>query len=293
VAASATAVYDEVAIYPTALSGTRLAAHNAAARTAWSGDTSGARIGRLLDIGGWSATDRNIDTGVSVLQSVELGGNLLAALQKVEDTEQGRLFVTGDGKVRFIARDKLLQPPYTTSQGTFGDSGTELEYEDLTYRYDDSLIYNEAVVSRLNGTAQTVKDTTSQTRYLRRTRVLDGLLHTSDVTSVDLANWILAHYKDPLLRVTDLALHPTAGNEATHFPQVLGRELADRVTVRRIPQNLGAAIDQVVLIEGVEHNVSAVEWVTKWNLSPAETQAYWIVGVVGASEVGQTTRVGF
>jgi hypothetical protein len=293
VAASATAVYDEVVIYPTALSAARIAAHNAAARTAWSGETSGVRIGRLLDAAGWSATDRNIDTGVAVLQSADLGGNVLAALQKVEETEQGRLFIAGDGRVRFIARDKLLQPPYTTSQATFGDSGAELEYEDLTYRYDDALIFNEVVVSRADGAVQTVKDTTSQTRYLRRTRVLDGLLHTSDVTSIDLANWVLAHYKDPILRVVGLTLHPTAGNESTHFPQVLAREPADRVTARRKPQNLGTVIDQSVAIEGIEHTVTAVDWVTKWNLSPAETEAYWILGVVGASELGQTTRLGF
>jgi hypothetical protein len=285
--------YDEIAIYPTALSAARIAAHSSARAVAWSGETSGARVGRILDAAGWASADRNIDTGVATLQGADLGGNALAALQKVEETEQGRLFVTGDGKVRFIARDKLLQAPYTTSQATFGDSGAELEYEDLTYRYDDSLIFNEAVVSRADGTAQTVKDATSQTRYLRRTRVVDGLLHVSDATSVDLANWIVAHYKDPLLRVTDLTLHPTAGNETTHFPQVLGRELAERVTVRRKPQNLGTVIDQAVAIEGIEHSVSAVDWVTRWNLSPAETETYWILGVAGASELGETSRLAF
>lgn len=290
---SLTGVHDEPAFYSTALSAARIAAHYQARATAFSGDTSGTRIGRILDWAGWPATDRNIDTGLAVLQGADLGGNALAALQKVEETEQGRLFVADDGKVRFISRDNLLKAPYNTSQGTFGDSGSELEYEDLNYRYDDTLIFNEPVVSRADGVAVRVRDATSQTRYLRRTRVLDGLLHTSDLVSIDLANWILIHYKDPLLRVTDLALHPTAGNETTHFPQVLDRELADRVTVRRKPQNLGATIDAEVLIEGIEHAISAVDWVTKWNLSPAETQVYWIAGVAGASEAGETTRAGF
>lgn len=285
---------DEVAIWTaTALSSARILEHNNAGDAPWRGQTTGTRIGKILDAAGWPAADRNIDTGTSILQSADLGLTALAALQQVEETEFGALFVTGAGLVRFIARDNLLKAPYTTSQGTFGDSGSELEFGDLTFEYDDDLIYNEAQVSRAEGTVMTVSDTTSQTKYLRRTKVVDGLLHQDDATSLSAANWIVAHYKDPLLRVTGMRLEPAAGNEATHFPQVLGRELMDRVTINRRPQNLGAAITQQSMIQGITHTVTPVEWVTQWNLSPAETQAYWILGVTGFSELGQTTRLGF
>lgn len=286
-------VYDEVAVYNTALSAARVLAHYQAINTPWNGDLSGARVGRVLNAAGWPAAERSLDTGMAVLQSVDLGQTALSVLQKVEQTEQGALFVTAAGAVRFIARDTLLKTPYATPQATFGDSGTELEYGDLTYLYDDSLIYNEVTVSRTSGTAVTLKDTTSQARYLRRTRTIDGLLHTSDATSADMANWVLGHYKNPALRVTGLRLEPSAGNAATHFPQVLGRELMDRVTAIRRPQNLGAAITQDTLIEGITHTISPVEWVTTWNLSPAEAQVYWILGVAGFSELGVTTRLGF
>lgn len=293
VIAGSIGVYDEVAIYNTALSAARVLAHFQAVNTPWNGDLSGARVNRILDAAGWPAADRSIDTGQAVLQSADLGQTALSVLQKVEQTEQGALFVTAAGLVRFIARDSLLKAPYTTSQGTFGDSGAELEYGDMAYLYDDSLIFNEIRVSRVDGTVQVVKDTTSQTRYLRRTKTIDGLLHQSDSTSLGLANWTLSHYKDPALRVTDLRLEPSAGNESTHFPHALGRELMDRVTVKRIPQNLGTAINQDALIEGITHTVTPVEWVTTWNLSPAEAQAYWILGVAGFSELDQTTRLGF
>lgn len=284
---------DEVALYTSALSAARIAAHNTAARTPWNGDLSGVRVGRLLDAGGWPAADRNIDTGVAVLQSADLNNTLLDALQSIEKTEAGALFATAAGQVRFIARDSILKAPYTTSQATFGDTGTDLEYGDLTYVYDDTLIFNEVRVSRANGTVQVVSDPTSQTRYLRRTKVIDGLLHQSDSTSLDRANWELTHYANPILRVTGMKLEPSAGNDTTHFPQALGRDLMDRVTVKRTPQNLGATIQQDVLIEGITHDVTAVEWVTTWNLSPAEAQIYWIAGVAGFSEAGQTTRAGF
>jgi hypothetical protein len=284
---------DEVALYLTELDDATIEAHSAARATPWNGDLSGVRVGRVLDAAGWPAADRNVDTGQAVLQSADLAGTALSILQKIEQTEQGALFVTGAGLVRFIGRDSLLSAPYTTSQGTFGDSGVELEYGDLSYTYDDSLIFNEIHVSRSGGTVVVVGDTPSQTRYLRRTRTYDGLLHQDDSTSLDLANWALAHYKDPTLRVTGMRLEPSAGNETTHFPHALGRELLDRVTVLRRPQNLGAAISQEVMIQGITHTVTAVEWVTSWDLSPAETQVYWILGVAGFSELGETTRLGF
>lgn len=284
------AAYDEFIVYDRALTPTEAASHYSIIASAWSGDTTGARIGRLLDVMPWPAADRNIDSGVSVLQEAQLGGSVLAALQKVEETEQGALFIANDGAVRFIGRDQLVS---ATSSGTFGDDGSELEYADLTYVYDDQLIFNEVQVTREGGITQVVGDPTSQTRYLRRTKVFDSMLYQTDVEARGLADWWINHYKDPLLRATGMKLEPSAGNEATHFPQVLGRELMDRVTVRRRPQNLGAAIDQEALIEGITHDVTATEWVTTWNLSPAETQIYWLAEIAGHGEAGVTTYAGW
>lgn len=274
---AAIGTYDEVAIYDTVLTPARILAHADARAVAWAGEHSGARIGRILDAAGWPAADRDIDPGAALLQGADLGTTALAALQKIEETERGRLFVTADGKVRFIDRDALIQAPYTTSQATFGDSGSELEYADLKYRYDDQTIVNEVVVARSGGVPQTVSDTASQDKYLRRSLVLDGLIHQDDSTSLDLANWMLAHYSEPVMRATQVRLEPDAGNETTHFPQVLGRELAERITVRRRPQSVGSAIDQETWIENVEHRVAnGLHWSSAWNLSPAETDVYGV-----------------
>lgn len=287
---------DEVTLYPgVALSAARISVHNDAGRVPWRNDLTGERAERILDAAGWPATDRLIDTGSvsSSLQSADLGGTALAVLQQIERTEVGALFITAAGKVRLVSRDSLFKAPFNTSQATFGDSGTDLEYADLTYEYDDQLIWNEILVSRSGGTVQVAVDTGSQDRYLRRSKVIDGLLHEDDDTSTDIANYVLSQYKDPELRVTGLRLEPSAGNETTHFPQVLGRELLDRVTVKRVPQNLGATIDQPARIEGIIHTVTATEWVTSWNLSTAETEAFWLAEVVGFGEAGVTTRAGF
>lgn len=281
---------DEFTVWNVVLTPAQVTAHYAALITAWAGDRSGARVNRILDAYPWPVADREIDVGASRLQTMTLGGSVLSALQKVEETEQGALFVNKDGDVRFIGRDTLLS---IVSNDTFGDGTGELEYADLIYVYDDQILYNEAVVTRDGGVTQVVGDTTSQARYLRRTKVFEGMLYETDADARALAEWWTAHYKDPLLRATNMRLEPTAGNSLTHFPSVLGRELMDRVAVRRRPQNLGAAIDQEALIEGITHDVTPDQWITTWNLSPAESQVYWLAEIAGRGEAGVTTRAGF
>lgn len=284
------ATYDEFAIYTRELSAAEVARHAGLVRTPWSGDKTGARIGRLLDALPWPTADRAIDTGVSTLSSAVVGGTLLSAMQKVEETEQGALFMSKDGAVRFVARDKLVSG---ANYGTFGDSDPELEYADLAYVYDDQLLFNDVQVTREDGITQVVGDATSQARYLRRSKVFDGVLYTTDAEARGLAEWWLDHYKDPVLRAVNMKLEPSAGNSTTHYPHVLGRELLDRVTVRRRPQNLGSAIDQDVMVEGISHDVTADEWVTTWNLSPALAQIYWLAEIVGRGEAGVNTYAGF
>lgn len=284
------ATFDELVLYTTALTAAEIAEHYDAIVNAWAGDSSGERVDKILDVMPWPEADRFLDDGVSVLGPATIGGTVLSALQKVEETEQGALFTSKDGTVRFLGRDTIVAGQ---SHAVFGDSDSELEYADLSYVYDDQLIFNDVQVSREGGITQVVGDPASQSRYLRRTKVFDGMLYSTDTEARGLAEWWIGHYRQPLLRATGLHLEPSAGNATTHFPHVLGRELMDRVTVRRRPQNLGGAIDQEALIEGISHDVTGGEWITRWNLSPAEAQTYWLAGVAGRSEAGVSTVAAF
>lgn len=278
----------------TALSPTRILAHSEARATPWAGDLSGERVERILDLIGWPAADRDIDAGNSTLQSTDLTGSALAYIQKIEESEGGLLFVTKDGKVRFRSRHAGFN---LVSSGTFGDGDdTELEYVDIAFDYSETLIYNEIRVSRADGVVQTAEDTTSQDSYGERTLTSDGLLIASDSESLDRASFLLGKYKDPVLRTTRMVVEPSGANAVDLFPQVLGREIGDKLTVRRKPQNVGVTIDQDVIIEGIKHDFRDRFWSTEFMLSPTGAGVagiYWQAGVVGASEAGVTTRAAY
>lgn len=265
-------IIDELAVYATALSAGRAAAHAAAAFTAWDGESSGARLTRILDVAGWPTSNRDIDTGIATLQPAVLGTGALDYAQNIGTTELGRLFITRDGLVRFDSRAAILN---VAEAATFGDNPpSELPYSKITFDYSDQLIRNRVTVQRNGGAPQTVEDATSIAAYLTRSYSLSGLLHDDDVISLNAAQFLVSEYKDPKLRVTSMDVSPRR-NATVLFPVVLDLEIGDELTVKRRPQGVGSAIDQDVVIEGISHTFTpALTWETTFSLSSAFTDDF-------------------
>jgi concanavalin A-like lectin/glucanase superfamily protein len=265
------AIIDELAVYDTALSASRITAHSDAVSVPWTGDLPGERIERLLDYVGTPEGSRDLDTGNSVLQAASLSGSVLEHAQKVAESEFGALWISAGGVVVFEDRHSQLNQ---SSQATFGDDPadpTELGYRALTPLYDDTLIRNPVTVSRSGGVPQTVMDQDLiDNEYGINSFSLEGLLHDSDSLSRNAAQFLLSEYKEPKRRITDMTVGPPAiGKEATLYPQMLGRELTDKITVIERPQGVGDPIEQTSIIEGIQQTFGPKHWQTKWQLSPA------------------------
>lgn len=224
------------------------------------------RVTALLDAAEWPVADRDIEEGQSDIQEVLLAqSTALANLQITEATENGRLFMTADGLVRFIDRHTPILDP--TSLATFGDAPGELPYVDLVVSYDDSTLYNRIRVAREGGTTQQADGAASQARHFRRTLGVDTLI-TSDAEAADAANWLLIRYQDPDVRAEELVVAPAA-DPAALWPVLLALELGDRVTVRKRPLGGGDPMSRDVILEGISWRTvpGRVEW--RARLSPA------------------------
>lgn len=267
---------DEVALYMTALSDTRIDAHAAAVLAPWNGDTTGARIVRLADAIGWSAADRNIDTGESTLQSANLNATALAHAQLVRNTEFGEFFFLPNGSVRFISRHNKWLPPYNDPLFVLSDDNADLGYGRLKFNYDDQLIRNRVTVSYENGVSFTANSTSSQEDFLIQGYSQTGLIGDVDSEAVDYANYVLGRYDEPLLRVQGVSITPQADPD-TMFPAVLSADLVYQVNVERTPQDVGTAIDIDYTIEGVAHHIEPKFWRTELQLSPADTPGAFIL----------------
>lgn len=278
---------DEVAIYPTALSSGRMLVHLAAGTAPLAGLDTGAAISKVLDIIGWPAADRAIETGKSTVVAFDMGGmTALEVIQAMEKTEQGRFFLAPDGKATFYNRHHTLTTAAsTTSQATFGDSGGELPYGDLGLEFGEDKIRNSITTQRANGSPFVVKDATSIDDYREREYSVTGLYNSSDGEIRDLGLWLLGHYSQPVTRVPEIVINPRAA-PTTLFPQIRDRKLTDRVTVKRRPQSVGTAISLAELIEGVQHDITPDNWTVRLLQSPAETTGFFILDNATFGQLG-------
>lgn len=277
-------VMDDVAFYPSLLSGARVTAHYNAGTYPWAGLDTGTVISNVLDMAGWPAADRSIETGQSTVSSVNTAGrSALDVIKDIERTEQGRFFIGPDGVATFYNRHHtLLSTVSTAVQTTFGDAVGERPYVELVPDYGDTFIRNQVSASRVGGAIYTFSDAVSGGQYGTFTDTVTGLLNSSDSEIRDLANWRLSHYAQPQFRFTSLTVNPLV-EPSTLMAVIRDRKLCDRVNVKRRPGPLGAPVGAPisidVLIEGISHRISAdMTWTTTYSLSPAETQAYMVFG---------------
>jgi hypothetical protein len=284
-------VLDEIMVWNFALLSPTPATHYAFGTAPWKSQTTGTRLGTLLDVVGWPAANRTIDTGSSTVQAaVTAGQSLLDHAQLLEKSESGLLFVEG-GNVRFISRSNRYKAPYDTVQQTFGDDPAELGYTELAYDYNYTSIINEARLTREGGAEQVASDDASDLDYYTSTYEDSGFLNETDAEILDKARWHVGRSKDPIQEVQSLTVEPTDSNGL--FPYVVPLKVFDRVRAKRRPQGVGSAIDQEVHIYGIEVEATDRRWVQTMTVSPADTRKYWRVGTTGYSEVGASMRVGW
>jgi hypothetical protein len=273
-------VIADVAIYSTDLDATRAAAHGEAFVAPWDGDATGERIERLLDVVEWPSDLRDLAPGFSTLSPAVLGGVALDQMRKCEAAEQGRMFISRDGKLTFHDRYwSQLEAQGSTSQVTFSDAGSDVPYTGMAFDYDDRLVFGRIAGSTSGGYNLTVEDATSLADYGDKTdSTLNGLDVTPDLLRA-LAEHRLLTYKEPSLRPRPItvALHDTTKVSDAEAEAILELDLGHRVTITRTPL-VGSAITQEALVESITHSIKADEWNVTLSLSPAGITSYGLWG---------------
>lgn len=264
-----------------ATDGTKVIANNDgnAGGVVGTGETTGARIGRVLDNIGWPASDRALAAGKTTVQGTDLSRNAWAEIVLTADTELGEVYFDAAGRVVFRDRHAILTDTRSkTSQATFGDGPGELAWSAVTVANDDLQVKNLVRIARAGGSVQIVgPDATSKQKYQTRAWGRSDLLMQTDAEALDYAGWVLNMSKSAELRFATIEVDPLDDPDNL-WPQVLGRELGDRVTVKLTPPGGGARISRDVFIRGIKHDfVKAARWKTTYALQDATTQFAFLI----------------
>lgn len=262
-------------------------------------EASGSRIVAALDLAGWpgtglqsSAGHRDVDDGSSDMQAMEFTERPVSEhLYQVELSELGRLYFSAAGAVTWVERHARLEAPYNSSNATFGNLPGDLPYRDITPVFNDQQLFNRVSGNRIDGPTLTYSDEASIAKYGEfALPARTELLLTSDNAVRDYLNYLLSRLKEPLpwFKRIEVMAH---GHDPL-WPVVLGHELGYRETVRR-QHRKGNLQSNEVNIEHVTHTFEcrrSQTWNTVYEMSLADPNDCWRLGVVGKGELGSTAR---
>jgi hypothetical protein len=249
-------------------------------------ESSDARIGNILDDVSWPAGARSLETGVADAAELTFTGESRTLIDQTVEAEQGQFFIAKNGDATLLNRVTFAG---TTSQATFGPTSTDFDYTDIAPLYDDDELINLAEITGSTGGAVTASDSTSIANHGEHSFQSSNPSIVGEPGALNVAERLVQHNRDVVTRVTEFTIEPQQSTGL--WPEILGRELQDVITVKVDPPGTGTTLDQDVAVEAIQHELVGGHWRTTYGchpLSTAETQDYWILGT---SLLGTNTRL--
>jgi len=224
-----------------------------AALNAWRGETTGARIARVLDLVGIDPVDRDLDVGTEVVgPAMWKGSGVLDYLRRIVATEQGALFVDPAGRIRFRSRPPN-DPPATTGFAGKPDplDPAVVPYADLTPSYDLARMVNVAEVAT-DGPAEPerVEDSESVTEYGPISAQIDtAAMAGSQLRSI--GSRLVARHREPRTVIEGIEL--AGRRDDVPVAATFDLELGDAVDIVGTPPGPGDPLEQRSLVERISH----------------------------------------
>ena len=221
---------------------------------------SSARLSAVLDLPevAFPIAQRDIATGTQTLGgaaafTVADGTNVLEYCSRIQQAEQGRLFMSRDGDIVFDAR---LGNTLSGSIADFHDDGTNFAYNGVGITFEADQVVNRASVTIAGSNSpQVADDSASQAVYFIQTEsITESLLH-NDAAALSLAEYLLEG--EPEARYTSVE---TQFNMLTTAQRdtLATIDIGDTITVEKtFASGAGTTeLAQELAIEGIEHSIN-------------------------------------
>jgi hypothetical protein len=228
---------------------------------ATAGDLSGTRINEILDEISWPASMRDVDAGLTQLQNDPgTARTSLAALQTVTNSEYGAFYVDASGS--FVFQDRSVTTASIGGTPTvFNDNGTDIGYFNAVWRLDDTLVFNQANVSRTGGTVQNATNAASVEKYFAHTYNIQNLLMETDAVALDYARAYVASRAETSVRCDAIELDLYTDNYNNGIIAALDLDFFDPVTITT-NQPGASTLTKTLQVFGVAHSVTPNKWRT-------------------------------
>jgi hypothetical protein len=225
------------------------------------GQTTGTRIGKILDQIGWPSGMRDIDAGQTTVQADP--GTLrtsLGAMQLITSTEYGSLYMDGFGNVVFQDR-QLTSSSVAGTPVVFDDNGTGISYNNALWKLDDTLVFNKASVTRTGGTAQVASNQASIDKYFLHSYQEQNLLMETDAEALNNAQAFVASRQETSIRCDAVTLDLYTDNYDAGITAALDLDFFDPITITTT-QPGSSTLTKTLQVFGVSHDIKPSNWKT-------------------------------
>lgn len=203
---------------------------------------------------------RSIETGVATLGgaaawTVANGTSVAGYANKINEAEQGRIFVDREGTITFQKRiGQVLGVPVAEFHDT--NPTTKIGYSAIDIAFQADTVVNRASVQHAGATSpQVAEDLTSQAAYLiQTTSITDSLLH-NDAAALTLAQYLLN--ANPEARFNSIGTE-FPGTPALDQDTLALLDIGDVISVQKsITTSAGPTqFAQNLTVEGLEHRLT-------------------------------------
>jgi hypothetical protein len=219
---------------------------------ATAGQTTGTRIGKILDQVDFPTSMRIIDTGSTTCQvDPATTRSSLSALQVAEFTEQGAFFIRTDGTAEFKDRSDVV--------GSLGvapiqfNQTTGIPYSDLKFAFDDKLIINSATMIRVGGTTVSSTDADSIAKYFPHGMNVDNLIAQTDAQVQNIADIYVATRKETTIRIDAMTVDLLDTDVPTDT--MIGLDYFDNVEITNVQPD-SSTIVKTLQVQGLGWDIT-------------------------------------
>jgi hypothetical protein len=243
------------------------------------GQTTGTRIGKILDDVQWPASMRTIATGVTTC--VADPATIRTTLEAVKNAEfsegLGAFYMSPDGTAIFKSRSEVASTLAATP--TEFNQTTGIPYRSVKYAFDDKLIINDVKFNRVGGVSQNVYSQTSIDKYFPHGLTQENLIAETDTIVAGIAGNYVNTRKETTIRIDEMTVDLL--DPAVPTDTMIGLDYFDNLKITNVTQE-GSTIVKTLQAQGFAWDITP----NKMTVSITTLEPILDAFIIGSSTYG-------
>ena len=220
---------------------------------ATAGQTTGARIGKILDQVSWPTSMRSLDSGnTTCVVDPGTSRTSLDALLNAAFSEQGAFYIDAAGTAVFLNRTNVIKKANITP--TEFNQTLGIPYTNIVFSFDDKLIINSSGMTRVGGTEQVAENATSIAKYFSHQLNESNLVAQTDADTLNIARIYVATRAETTIRIDAITID-LLDTQNVPTETMLDFDYFRTMRIKNVQPD-GSTIEKVLQAQGFEWNIT-------------------------------------